>query len=148
MTEIIRIPNIENYDQSIMDGVLILTPKRYCITESEINNLILKKSVIKECVIKDGNTIISNKTLYRSILIDIWKSMPTQLILQHTTFNIKLSYETGAKGYAWCPDINMSFQGKDSKGSFREIKKMIKLNNYSLEIYIQLETGRIIYFNM
>lgn len=36
MTDIIHIPNIENYIQEIVDGELILTPKTTFITEYEL----------------------------------------------------------------------------------------------------------------
>ena len=39
--------------------------------------------------------------------------MPTQKILQNTSFNFKLTDEKGEKGYAWCQDLHMSFQNKD-----------------------------------
>ena len=54
--------------------------------------------------------------------------MPTQKILQETTFNFKLSNENGYNGYLWCEDINMSFQNKDAKNTIIEILKMIKVN--------------------
>ena len=148
MTEIIRIENINNYIQEIIDGTLILTPKKVYLTENEINNINIKKSKIQECLIKNNNVTISTKTNYRSILNDIWKSMPTQKILQHTTFNVKLTNENGEKGYTWNSDINMSFQGKDSNGTMKEIINMVKLNNYTLSICIKLETERIIHYKI
>ena len=75
----------------------------------------LAHSTIKKCIIKRGIEIISiDKIYYRPICIDIWKSMPTQKILQETTFNFKLSNDN-CNGYMWCEDINMSFQNKDAK---------------------------------
>jgi hypothetical protein len=38
MTEIIYIPNIENYNQHIINGEHIFIPKQNYITEDEINN--------------------------------------------------------------------------------------------------------------
>jgi hypothetical protein len=38
MTEIIYIPNIENYNQHIINGDHIFIPKQNYITEDEINN--------------------------------------------------------------------------------------------------------------
>ena len=38
--------------------------------------------------------------------------MPTQKILQTTTFNFKLTNENYEKGYKWDDDINMSYQSK------------------------------------
>jgi len=70
--------------------------------------------------------------------------MPTQKILQETTFNFKLSNENGYNGYLWCEDINMSFQNKDAKNTIIEILKMIKVNNYYIDLIIKLQTGKII----
>ena len=90
MTDIIRITNIENYQQEIVDGTLILTPKKTYITESELSSIGLENSTILSCSIKNEDETISTKVTYRSILIEIWKSMPTQKIFQNTTFNFKL----------------------------------------------------------
>jgi hypothetical protein len=74
--------------------------------------------------------------------------MPTQKILQTTTFNFKLTKEIGEKGYTWCDDINMSFQNKDAKRTLKEILNMVKVNNYFFELSIKLETGRIVYYKI
>ena len=37
MTEQIRIPNIENYTQEIINGELIVTPKKQYMTENDVN---------------------------------------------------------------------------------------------------------------
>lgn len=146
MTEIVRIKNIKNYTQEIINGELILTPKEIYITEEELHKTILTHSIILECIIKKDNNIISNKTKYRAILDDIWKTMPTQKILQTTTFNMKLGNENGVDGYKWCSNLHMSIQSKDAKNSMKEIINMINVNNYSIKMSIKLETGNIINF--
>jgi hypothetical protein len=78
MTEQIRIPNIKNYTQEIINGELILTPKKQYMTENELNMTNITNSTIKECIIKNEEEIISIKKSYRSVLVDIWKSMPTK----------------------------------------------------------------------
>jgi hypothetical protein len=148
MSEIIRIPNIEKYTQEIINGELILTPKESYITEDEIKRTILNSSKILDCIVKNGEDIISNKSKYRSILDDIWISMPAQKILQTTTFNMKLTNENGLNGYKWCPNLNLSIQNRDAKYSMIEILNMIKVNNYSIKITIQLETNTIINFKL
>jgi len=147
MTEIIRIPNIETYTQEIVNGELILTPKQTYITENELmeTNLLSKSDILK-CVVNNGEDIISNKSKYLSILVDIWKSMPTQKILQTTTFNMKLTDELGLNGYKWCKSIHMSIQHKNAQHTMKEILHMLKVNNYSVKISIKLESGKIIYF--
>ena len=147
MCDIIRIPNIENYNQEIVDGELILTPKTTFITEYELKTTPIQNSKIIECLITHNDEIISIKTKYRAVLIDIWKFMPTQKILQTTTFNFKLTNENGSKGYSWCEDIKMSFQSKDSNDSFREILHMCKVSNLTICISIKLESGKIVCYN-
>jgi len=149
MTELIRIPNIENYTQEIINGELILTPKKQYITENELNMTQIIHSTIEECIItKEGVNISKNNKNYRSVLIDVWKSMPTQKILQTTTFNFKLTKETGEKGYKWCDDIHMSFQNKDATGTLKEIVNMVKVNKLKIDLSIKLETGRIVHFKI
>ena len=148
MTELIRIPNIENYTQEIINGELILTPKKQYMTEIEFNIMQFTHSTIEECLIKQEDKHISTNTSYRSVLVDIWKSIPTQKILQTTTFNFKLTNENGIKGYKWCEEILMSFQNKDASGTLKEIIHMVKVNNLTIELSIKLETGRIVLFKI
>jgi hypothetical protein len=148
MTELIRIPNIENYTQEIINGELILTPKKIYMTENELNMTQITHSTIEECIIKKEEENISTNTSYRSVLVDIWKSMPTQKILQTTTFNFKLTEENGEKGYKWCNDIRMSFQNKDATGTLKEILNMVKVNKLTIKLSIKLETGRIVHFKI
>jgi hypothetical protein len=148
MTEPIRIPNIENYTQEIINGELILTPKKQYMTENELNMTQITRSTIVECIIKKEEENISTNTSYRSVLVDIWKSMPTQKILQTSTFNFKLTNEIGEKGYKWCDDIHMSFQNKDARGTLKEIINMVKVNKLTIKLSIKLETGRIVHFKI
>ena len=144
MTEEIRIPNIENYIMEVINGELILTPKKQSISEEELYAISIVNSKIEKCTIKKDNEIISTRETYRGILVDIWKYMPVQKVLQTTTFNFKLTNENGKKGYIWCNSIQMSFQDRNSQLSLREILNMIKVNNLSIELSIKLETGRTI----
>lgn len=144
MGDLIRIPNIQNYLQEIINNELVLTPKDVFLSKNEFSITYLAGSTIINCIIKNDENIISNdKTSYISILIDIWKSMPTQQILQTTTFNMKLD-NCDNRGFTWNDDIKLCFQSKDSGGTFKEILNMIEVNNYSIIITIKLHTGRII----
>ena len=148
MNGIIRIPNIANFTKEIIDGDLVLTPQKQYMTENELNMTQITHSKIEKCTIKKGEEIISTKTSYRSVLIDVWKYMPTQKILKKTTFNLKLTDEDGEKGYCWCDDIRMSFQSKDSTGTLKEIVNMVKVNKMSIDVSIKLDTGRIVHFKI
>jgi hypothetical protein len=57
---------------------------------------------------------------------------------------MKLSDEDGIHGYKWSPELKMSIQNKDSNYTMKEVLKMIKVNNYSIQISIRLETGKTI----
>ncbi len=138
----IRIPMISNYIMEIIDDTLILTSKMKFITEMDINRICLLNSIILECKIDD---IDVDRLKYKSILLYIFKQMPANLILQNTTFNIKL-IETDENGYTWYKDIRMSIQGNDANLTFKEIIHFIKLNNMSFEIKIQLKNEEIIHF--
>jgi hypothetical protein len=105
-------------------------------------------STIEECVVKKEEEVISRNKTYRSVLVDIWKFMPTQKILQTTTFNFKLTNENGEKGYKWCDDIHMSFQNKDATGTLKEILNMVKVNKLAINLSIKLETSRIVHFKI
>jgi hypothetical protein len=142
MNNIIRIPNISNYQQQIINNELVLTPISIfrLISLDELVNINLTNSNIIDCIITDNdNEIVPllNNT-YRRILISIYRTLPASFILQNTTFNIKLTNESGYRGYTWHPEINMSIQGKDSNGTFKEIIRMINLNNYKIDIKIDL----------
>ena len=148
MAGIIEIPNIADYIQEIVDGRLRLIPRKRYITEQEFAGLSLSKSTIIESMIKHGETIISQKKKYQSILNDIWHLQPAQKLLQQTTYNFKLTNEQGLNGYCWSSVVNMSVQTKDSNGAIKEIINMVRLNKYSMDISIRLELGQIVHFRI
>jgi hypothetical protein len=144
MNNIIKIPNINNYHQAIINNELVLTPIYNYITLDELFDKNLSNSKINYCIITDinaDNTVISNSNKYNRILIDIYKYLPASFILQNTTFNIKLTNENGNKGYIWYSEINMSVQAKDANGTFKEMIRMINLNNYKIDIGIELSNN-------
>ncbi len=148
MTDLIRIPKIENYTQEIINGDLILTPKKQFLTENELYMTQITHSSIVECLIQKEEEKISTEKSYRGALIDIWKYMPTQKILQTTSFNFKLTNENGKKGYYWCDEIKMSFQSKDDEQTLKEIIRMVKENKLTIKLIIKLEIGRMVHFKI
>ena len=146
----------KNYTWEFDGEELIITNKlkptsviRKTITEDELKSTDMTFSNIISCVISDGEKKISTgKKKYTQILIDIYKSMSAQNILLNTTFKFKLTDEKGEKGYNWYSDINMSFQSKDAKGSLKEILSLSHVNKYSIEIYIKLATGKLLFFKI
>jgi hypothetical protein len=116
------------------------------ITNDELDRTSVISSTILDCNIKNGDEIISNKLKYNSILRDLWNTTPMEKIIQKTTFNYKLTNENGLKGYIWYPNLQLSIQGKDANYAMKEILNMVKVNNYSIQITIKLQTGEIIKF--
>ena len=150
MSDIIRVTNIENYTIEFINGDLIFTPKKSYITDEDHILELVPTSRIDECVINTqrGEPISNLQNSYRMILIDIWKSMPAQKILQTTSFNIKLTNENDLNGYKWCPEINMSIQAKDHHETLKEIIKLVKINNYSLSLSLKISNNNIVSFNV
>ena len=122
------------------------------ITLNELLDKNLTKSKIIYCIITDtnaNNKVISNSNKYykyNRILIDIYKNLPTSFILENTTYNIKLINENRDRSYRWYSEINMSFQLKNANLTFKEIIKMINLNNYKIDIGIELSNKEKIYY--
>lgn len=132
----IVIDNIDYYDVRQEGGKLILTPK----LPKSMTGVKILKCIITE---KETNSVISNnKTSFRGIMINIWKSMSKELILTNTTFNIKDSKENGAKGYHYQKDLIFSFQSKGADGTWKEIIKMVRLNQYQMDVSLQLACGK------
>ena len=120
MTEVIRIPNIENYTTEIINGELILTPKKQYMTENELNITSITHSSIEECLIKKGEVIISTNTKYSRIIKDILESIQSQQI----------------------------WQNRNSYESLKVIFKLAKEHNLTIKLSIKLETGRIVHFKI
>jgi hypothetical protein len=151
MSDIIRVANIENYTIEFINGDLIFTPKKSYITDEDLILELVPTSRIDECIVintEECETISKFQKSYRMILIDIWKSMPSQKILQTTSFNIKLTNENDLNGYKWCPEINMSVQAKDQHETLKEIIKLVKINNYSLSLSLKISNNDIICFKV
>ena len=152
MEHIIRIPNIADYNQTVTDGgELILTPRviidvtEDTVMEYALSPTKLTNSKIISCSISDpdGSRISVQITRYQPIVIDILKqwneTMTFNDIAKNTDYKFKSGDMKGDMGYRWCKDLNMSFQGKNSPGTFKEIVKMCEVARYSLDIKINLD---------
>jgi hypothetical protein len=161
MSEPIIIHNISGYTIQIIDNNLILnkidnrsnvaeklnsTQKITSITEDELTKLCVSKSTIKECIVKNNEKIITNKTLYSSIMKDIWKEMH-----KTHTFNINQStykFEDTKKGknQLYFREIDKYYWGKIANETLKEILNMIKISQYTIELSIILENKDTIYY--
>lgn len=149
MSEVIIIPNTDEYMYEIINGNTIYTPRNQYIEEYEFNKTNLTFSSINNCLIKKEDKIISTTNRsYRSVLINIWKTMPVNDIRENSTFSFKSINENGVSGYKWCDDIQMSFSNRNANETVKEIIKMVKFNNLTIKLWIELSTGREIYFEI
>ena len=145
MTE--HIHNSENCALEIINGVLMLTPSNVFIIEEEFQkNDFLNDSIILQCKIKNNEEIVSKKTTYMGLLIDVWKTMSNERVIQTTKFKFSLKDENENNMLVWYEEINMYVATKDANNTFKELLNMIKINNYSIIISIKLKEGRVIQF--
>ena len=143
MTE--HIHNSENCALEIINGVLMLTPSNVFIIEEEFQKKdFLNDSIILQCEIKNNEEIISKKTTYIGLLIDVWKTMSNERVIQTTKFKFSLKDESENNMLVWYEEINMYVATKDANNTFKELLNMIKINNYSIKISIKLKEGRVI----
>lgn len=159
---VIKIMNIDKYTIEYVDNNLLLHPKPITVDnkiidlcdESEdfvdvedFEDIDIGGSRILNCKIYKKDTIISSKNKFRSVLIDIWKSISTSKILQNTTFRI-FNSQINKNGFKWKDELGFSFQSKDSNGTFKEILKMCNICNYNIDLRLELKDGKIINFNV
>ena len=145
MTE--HIHNSENCALEIINGVLMLTPSNVFIIEEEFQkNDFLNDSIILQCKIKNNEEIVSKKTTYMGLLIDVWKTMSNERVIQTTKFKFSLKDENENNMLVWYEEINMYVATKDANNTFKELFNMININNYSITISIKLKEGRVIQF--
>ena len=130
------------------DDVSDLSDELRLSDEPESEDIDFTSSTIEGCIIvnKEGDIVSDNKS-FRGILIDIWKTMEKEEIKETSTFTFKSGNKRGLKGYNWCEAINMSFQNKDSNKSLNEIRKMVEVNNLTIDLSIKLSTGEIVHID-
>lgn len=145
MTE--HVHDSENCAVEIINGELMLTPINVFIMEEEFQKKdLLNDSIILECEIKNNQEIVSKKTTFMDLLIDVWKSMSNEKIIQSTEFKFSLKNENENNILVWYEEINMYVAIEDANNTFKELLNMIKINNYSIKILIKLKEGKVIQF--
>jgi len=145
MTE--HIHNGENCALEIINGILMLTPINVFIIEEEFQKKdFLNNSIILQCEIKNNDEIVSKKTTYMGLLIDVWKTMSNERVIQTTNFKFSLKNENKNNMLVWYEEINMYVATEDANNTFKELLNMIKINNYIINISIKLKEGKVIQF--
>jgi len=68
--------------------------------------------------------------------------------MKNTKFNYKLGNQNRARGFDYYSDLGISIQLKESNHTMKEIINMVKLNNYNMDISIELKNNQIINFKI
>ena len=137
-------------DEDLIEDDEILTEEDYLTDDELIDDEIdYTSSSIEECkVVNKEGVLVSDNKKFRGILVDIWKTMEMQEILENTTFKFKNGNKRGVKGYNWFEEINMSFQNRDANATLKEIIYFVKINNYAIDLSITLRTGETVKINI
>ena len=139
------IPDIDQYTIEIRDNTLFVQRKIRDLTSAELSSMSFTHSTIVHCIVKhttNGQAIIStDRTKFRQVLKDVFAAMPRPLLRQVTTFNLNPINMHGVNGYQWSEPLGLSIQGKDATSTLREIVRLVELNQYSLEVVVELREG-------
>ena len=148
---IITIPNIDAYEKVYANGELLLIPYTE-LTREKILDYDFKTSYIDFCDVyrSHNDERITRTHLHNvnpnSIITDIWLSMEVSEILEHTTFDVKVSNGKIEEGYDWyIPKLNLSYRKKDDmKDYVLEIFNMSEINQYKIHLRIDLGCNEVI----
>ena len=113
------------------------------IKAGEFTHSIIETNEIKKK--GERGLVVSTSTNFHAINKDLWGEMPTQKIVQNTTYNMNL---TQKRSYKLCSASSMYIQYKNANGAFSEIINMVMVNNFNIEIYIKLKSGRNVCFKL
>jgi hypothetical protein len=141
MNNRIIIENYNDYTQEIINNNLIFTRKIPLVSENELLKLNLRGSFPIECKINNNEIKLFK---YKKILIHLYSLInDVDSIISNTVLNIKkdVIYE---KGFDFYFNLGISIQGSETRRTLKEIIKMIKINNFHLEMKIVLETKETI----
>jgi len=122
-------------------------PKMQYLTERELLSRSITDCMLDDCEIKtrDGKKVSSGRMMWDLLLVDLWKSIPRQKLLENTTFNFKENLE---KGYYWCREINLAYQYKDQDESLKEIIALVKANDLTIDLSIKVSPNNFIGFKI
>jgi hypothetical protein len=122
------------------------------ILHSNINEVNFTYSKIIHITIKDinNNVICKDKNKFQTILKYLWSIGRKEVLLENTTYNMieidennvhnlneSNRYRVIINGNGW----QLSTSGKDANGAIKEIINMVKVNNYSIKMFLQIENS-------
>lgn len=142
MNNIITIRNIQEYNQQIINGDLVLTLIIPFIDEQELFKRDLRGSFILKCQINFVNYEVKK---YKKLLIILYSTTDIETILQNTILNISRE-EINDKGFEYYSHLGVSIQGSETRRTLREILNFIKIKKYNIELKLKLKNDEIVRF--
>jgi len=127
--------------EAVMEHLGLVAPT--VTTPEELEAIDFRGSAIVRCRVTGGDktTVITEQTECTAALVDVWATMCAQKVLQNTSFDFKLTDENGAEGFHWSDALRMSFRRQDATATMREIRRMVELNGYSMDMTVRLRNG-------
>lgn len=115
------------------------------LTKEELEKTSLTNSNIQDCkVCNSDNEVISNDISYRGIFVKILKAGTSRDAIILLTNTEPGKHTT--KGFNYIEELQISFQGRDSNGTMKDILTLVEANGYSINITIKLEDNTFIYY--
>jgi len=124
------------------EDVLKIKKKTITITDIEqLSSQVFTNSTILLC--KIDNEIIDSPN-YNKILKNIYNKINDGVkIIRTTTFNMRtIKYEN--EGFHYLSDLGISYQGRDSNGTIKEIFIQLKEHNITIKITIKLVNNMLV----
>ena len=127
------------------DGKIRLVPKRKYVSKKELLSA-TSYSSIQECLIQQGDKVISTDTQYQTILKAVWKTMDIKTLRDTTDWLIMLGNQHRYKGYDFWEEMGVSFCGRDGENTLKEILKMCEKLKMTIQLTIQTQDGTILHY--
>lgn len=111
----------------------------------DVMSMSFSYSKIVQCTIQNSNKsprmVSRERTSYRSVLIDVFTSFPQPV---STRFKVVSGNMYGVNGYQWCKALDISVQNKSATDTLREIVQLVRDNQYSLAMVVDLQNGETV----
>jgi hypothetical protein len=130
------------YNNDNNDNTIKIKKKIIIITDIEqISSYLFTNSTILSC--KIDNEIIDSPNYNRILKIIYNKINDGVKIIKTTTFNMRtIKYEN--EGFYYLSELGISYQGRDSNGTIKEIFTQSKEHNITIKITIKLLNNTIV----
>lgn len=135
----------EDFTVETVDGKINIIPKRKYVSKKDIMNA-ATYSTIQECLVQKDGKVISTDNHYQTILKKIWKTLDVKKLRETTHWVIMLGDQQGYKGYDYWEEMRISFCGRDSNETLKEILKMCDILKMTISLTIQTKDGTVLHY--